>query len=82
MVDSDARACPSSSPRDRRSAAVRSVVYSHIAVRLRQPASTPVMARDRTIGRPQAHTPTVPGIRHVPENLGQGLARQSGRGGR
>ena len=31
--------------------AVRSVVCSHIAVRLRQPASTPVTARDRTVGR-------------------------------
>ena len=31
--------------------AVRSVVCSRIAVRLRQPASTPVMARDRTADR-------------------------------
>ena len=56
MVDSDGRGCPSSSPRDRSSAAVRSVACSHIVVRLRQPAGTPVMARDRTVGRPQAHT--------------------------
>ena len=81
MVDSDGRSCPSSSPRERRSAPVRSVVCSHIAVRLRHPARTPVTARDRTVGRPQAHTPTVPGISHVPENLDQGLARQDGRGG-
>jgi len=51
MVDSDGRACPSSSPRASRSVAVRSVVCSHIAVRLRQPASTPVMARDSTVSR-------------------------------
>ena len=51
IVDSDGRSCPSSSPRERRSAPVRSVVCSHIAVRLRQPASTPVMDRDRTVGR-------------------------------
>ena len=51
MVDSDGRACPSSSPRERRSAPVRSVVCSHIAVRLRAPASTPATARDRTVGR-------------------------------
>lgn len=81
IVDCDGRAWPASTPKDRRSAPVRSVVCSHIAVRLRQPASTPVMARDGTVGRPQAHAPTVPGINHVPENLDQGLARQGGRGG-
>ena len=51
MVDSDGRSCPASSPRASRSAAVRSVACSHIAVRLRQPASTPVTARDRTVDR-------------------------------
>ena len=51
IVDSDGRAWPASTPKDRRSAPVRSVVCSHIAVRLRQPASTPVMARDSTVGR-------------------------------
>ena len=80
-LTADGRAWPASTPKDRRSAPVRSVVCSHIAVRLRQPASTPVTARDSTVGRPQAHAPTVPGISHVPENLDQGLARQGGRGG-
>ena len=51
MVDSDGRACPASKPRDRRSDGVRSVVCSQMAVRLRQPASTPVTARDRTANR-------------------------------
>ena len=51
MVDSDGSAFPASKPRASRSAAVRSVVCSHIAVRLRQPASTPVMARDSTVNR-------------------------------
>ena len=51
MVDSDGRACPASKPRDRRSDGVRSVVCSQMAVRLRQPASTPVTARDRTVNR-------------------------------
>ena len=74
IVDSDGKSCPSSSPKELRSVPVRSVVCSHIAVRLRRPASTPVMARDKTVGRPQAHTPPVPGIGHVPENLDQGLA--------
>ena len=51
MVDSDGRACPASSPRASRSAPVRSVACSHIAIRLRQPASTPVTARDKTVNR-------------------------------
>ena len=51
MVDSEGRAWPAASPRASRSAAVRSVACSHIAVRLRHPASTPVTARDRTVDR-------------------------------
>ena len=50
-MTAEGRACPASTPRDRRSDGVRSVAYSHIAVRLRQPASTPVTARDRTVNR-------------------------------
>ena len=50
-MTADGRACPASKPRDRRSDGVRSVVCSQMAVRLRQPASTPVTARDRTVNR-------------------------------
>ncbi len=35
---------PDSTPRDRRSEAVRSMACSHVAVRLRHPANTPVTA--------------------------------------
>ena len=42
---------PDSTPRDRRSEAVRSMECSHIAIRLRHPASTPVTARNNTMGR-------------------------------
>ena len=51
MVDSDGRARPASRPRASRSAGSRSAVCSHIAVRLRYPASIPVTARHRTAGR-------------------------------
>ena len=51
MVDSDGRAWPASRPRASRSVAVRSVVCSHIAVRLRHPAITPVTASDSTVNR-------------------------------
>ena len=47
IVDSDGRTWPISTPRVSRSA----VVCSHIAVRLRQPASTSITARDRTANR-------------------------------
>ena len=73
---------PLASPRASRSAPVRSVACSHIAVRLRQPAGTPVTARDRTVDRVMAHTPSIAWIGDVPENLDQGLARQGVRGGR
>ena len=82
MVDSDGRACPASKPRDRRSDGVRSVVCSQMAVRLRQPASTPVTARDRTVNR-LWRTPrrSRGGAVMFLKNLGQGLARQGRRGG-
>ena len=47
---------------------------SYIAVRLRQPASTPAMFRDRIVKQVMAHYASVPGADHVLENLGQGLA--------
>ena len=52
MVDSEGGACPAARPRDRRSAAVRSVVClcSLIGVRLRHLAVTTVTARDRPVG--------------------------------
>ena len=60
--------------------AVRSVACSHIAVRLRHPASTPVTARDSTAGKSWRTPRRSWGVGHVPENLDQGLARQGGRG--
>ena len=51
IVDSDGRARPSSRPRAPRSAGARSAACSHIAVRLRHPASIPVTARHRIAGR-------------------------------
>ncbi len=48
MVDSLGRARPSSRSRAPRSAGSRSAACSHIAVRLRHPASIPVTARHRT----------------------------------
>ena len=82
MVDSDGRACPASKPRDRRSDGVRSVVCSQMAVRLRQPASNPVTARDRTVNRlrrtPRRSRGSVMLLKNLP---GQGLARQGRRGG-
>lgn len=51
IVDSDGKACPSGRPRASRSAAVRSVACSRIAVRLRHPARTPATDRDSTVGR-------------------------------
>ena len=48
MVDSLGGARPSSRPRAPRSAGARSAACSHIAVRLRHPASIPVTARHRT----------------------------------
>ncbi|ALC99267.1 hypothetical protein AM609_06815 [Actinomyces sp. oral taxon 414] len=48
IVDFDGRARPASRPRAPRSAGSRSAACSHIAVRLRHPASIPVTARHRT----------------------------------
>ena len=81
-MTAEGRACPASTPRDRRSVAVRSVVCSQMAVRLRQPASTPVTARDRTVNR-LWRTPrrSRGGAVMFLKNLGQGLARQGRRGG-
>ena len=81
-MTAEGRACPASTPRDLRSAAVRSVAYSHIAVRLRQPASTPVTARDRTVNRLWRTPRRSRGSVMFLKNLGQGLTRQDGRGGR
>ena len=59
MVGYDGRACPASKPRDRRSGGGRSVVCSQMAVRLRQPASTPVtQGQDRE--QAVAHAPPIP----------------------
>ena len=55
---------------------------SHIAVRLRQPASTPVTARDSTVGRSWRTPRLSRGSVRFLKNLGQGLARQGGRRGR
>ena len=56
IVDSLGRARPVSRPRASRSAGSRSAACSHIAVRLRHPASIPVTARDRIAVR-QWRTP-------------------------
>ena len=50
-MDSLGRARPVSRPRASRSAGARSAACSHIAVRLRHPASIPVTARHRIAGR-------------------------------
>ena len=81
-MTADGRACPASKPRASRSVAVRSVVCSQMAVRLRQPASTPVTARDRTVNRLWRTPRRSRGSVMFLKNLGQGLARQDGRGGR
>ena len=57
-----------------RSDEVRTVMCSYIAVRLRQPASTPAMFRDRIVNRSWRTTHLFLGSGHVLENLGQGLA--------
>ena len=80
-MTAEGRACPASTPRDRRSVAVRSVVCSQMAVRLRQPASTPVTARDRTVNRLWRTPRRSRGSVMFLKNLGQGLTRQDGRGG-
>ena len=51
IVGSLGRARPASRPRAPRSAGSRSATCSHIAVRLRHPASIPVTARHRIAGR-------------------------------
>ena len=57
-----------------RSDEVRTVMCSYIAVRFRQPASTPAMFRDRIVNRSWRTTHLFLGSGHVLENLGQGLA--------
>ena len=80
-MTAEGRAWSAAGPRVSRSVAVRSVVCSQMAVRLRQPASTPVMARDRTVNRLWRTPRRSRGSVMFLKNLGQGLARQGRRGG-
>ena len=80
MVDSKGEACPAARPRDHRSAAVRSVVCFPYRCQAATSGCHYRHGQEQDRGRGVRHAPPIAGVGHVPENLGQGLARQDGRG--
>ena len=81
MIDSDGRACPVSKPQGPQ------IRRGQVTGVLPDGRQTPAACEHSRHGQGQdreqavAHAPPIPGVGDVPENLGQGLARQGRRGG-